>query len=128
MIRTPPVQSPTMTISQYFNSYLDYMAMRGFLQNDSTNLNNKNELDLFIGGCVHSIRLFYISREDWLSTDPIMLQQFVQGSAINTLTFYLRELELPDGPSRSIHYSSRYSEESDSGSEDERKSKSKLRN
>ena len=96
-IRTPPVQSPTKTVSQYFHGYFDYMDMQGYLQDDSTNLNDKHELDLFIEGCVHSERLFIIAREDRLSTDPIVLQRFLQGSIINAFTSYLRELNLLDG-------------------------------
>ena len=116
MIRNPPEQSPTMTISQYFSAYLDFMDMRGFLQNDPTNLNDKNELDQFIGGCTHKLRLFHISRDDRLSKYPIMLQRFVQGSLINTLTLYLRELKLIDGPTK---YSSRTIEDSDTDSDDD---------
>ena len=33
-----------------------------------------------------------------------MLQRFLQGTLINTLTVYLRELELPDGPTHSSYY------------------------
>ena len=84
-------------------------------------------MDNFIEGCVHSERLFAVAREDRQSTDPIMQQRFLQGSIVNTLTSYLRELNLPDGPSQSIHPSSRYSPDSDSDSEDDWKQKSKLK-
>ena len=56
--------------------------MRGYLQNNTTNLNDVNELDNFIEGCVHSERLFAVSREDRQSTDPIMQQSFLQGSIV----------------------------------------------
>ena len=120
-IRTPPVQSPTETIWQYLHTYVDYMDMRGYLQSDATNLNNSNELDLFIEGCTHSAQLFTISRDDRLSSDPIMKLRFTQGAIVNTLTSYLRALALPDGASQTIHHSSRSPPDSDSDSEDDRK-------
>ena len=57
-----------------------------------------------------------------------MLQRFLQGTLINTRTVYLHKLGSPDGPDKSVHHSSRYSEDSDSDSdsENERKPKSKL--
>ena len=73
------------------------------------------------------MKLFQISCEDRKSLDPVMLQRFFQGTLINTLTVYLRELGLPDGPNESVHHSSHYSEDSDSDSEDEQKPKSKLK-
>ena len=77
--------------------------MRGFLQNHSTNLNDTNEFDQFIGGYIRSFKLFHISRDERESMDPVMLQRFLQGTNINTLTIYLREHELPDGPSLSLY-------------------------
>ena len=73
-IRTTPVQSPTETLSQYYHPYLHFYDMRGYLQDNIKNLNDTNELDLFISGCIHSARLFAISREDRLNKDPIMQQ------------------------------------------------------
>ena len=55
-------------------------------------------MDQFIDGCTHSLKLFTIYQDYRKSTDPIMLQQFLQGSLVNTLTIYIQELELPDGP------------------------------
>ena len=49
--------------------------------------------------------------------DPIMLQRFVQGSLINTLTAYLRELELTDGPTK--HSSCHSINDSDTDSDDD---------
>ena len=87
--------------------------MRGFLQNNFTNLNDTNELDQFIGGCIHSIKLFHISCDDRKSLDPVMLQQFLQGTLINTLTVYLCELELPNGPSLSSYCCATANDDSD---------------
>ena len=73
-------------------------------------------IDQFIGGCTHSLKLFTISRDDQKSTNPIMLQRFLEGSLTNTLTAYLRELKLPDGPP---HPSSRHAiDDSDDDSDD----------
>ena len=100
--------------------------MRGYLQRNSTNLNDTDKLDQFIGGCIHSMKLFQISCEDRKSSDPVMLQRFLQGTLINTLTVYLHKLGLPNEPDRSAHHSSRYSENSDTDSENEQKPKTKL--
>ena len=99
--------------------------MRGFQQIDSTNLNDKNLLDQFISGCINSLKLFTISRNDRKSIDPAMLQQFHQGTLINTLTVYLRELELPDGP---LHPSSRQAiDDTDDDSDDAHPTKAKFK-
>ena len=120
LIRTTPVQSLTETLSQYFHRYLHFYNIQGYLQNNIKNLNDKNELDLFIAGCIHSARLFAISREDRLNTDPIMQQRFNQGAIVNTLAYYLCDLHLPDGPSKPVPSSSRYHQDSDSDSDDDR--------
>ena len=89
------------------------MTMRGFLQNNSTNLNDTNELDQFNGGCIHSMKLFHISRYDRKSLDLVMFQRFLQGTLINTLTVYLCELDLPDGPSFSFYCRDTAADDSD---------------
>ena len=101
--------------------------MCGYLQNNSTNLNDPDKLDQFIGGCIHSMKLFHISRDDRKSLDPVMLQRFLQRNLINTLTVYLCKLGLPKGLTESVHHSFCHSDNSDSDSEDEQKPKSKLR-
>ena len=102
--------------------------MRGYLQNNSTNLNDTDKLDQFISGCIHSMKLFHISCDDIKSLNPVMLQRFLQGTLINTLDVYFRKLGLPDGPDGSVHHSSHHSvDDSDSDSEDEQNPKSKLR-
>ena len=106
-IRSPPVQLLSQNLGQYFINYFDYMTMRGYLQNNSINLNDTDKLDQFIGGCIHSMKLFHISCDDRKSLDPVMLQQFLQGTLTNTLTVYLRKLGLPDGPDGPVRHSSR---------------------
>ena len=93
------------------------MDLQAYLQDDCTNLNDKNELDQFIGGCTHSLKLFTISQDDRKSTDHIMLQQFLQDSLINTLTVYLHDLDLPNEPT---HHSSCHAiDDTDDNSDDD---------
>ena len=113
MIRSPPVQLSSQNFGQYFINYFDYMTMRGYLQNNSTNLNDTNELDQFIDGYIHSMKLFHISRDDRKSLDLVMLQWFLQGTLINTLTVYLRKLGLPNGPSLSSYCCNTATDDSD---------------
>ena len=123
IVWSPLTQSPTQTLAQYFIVYVDYMDLQAYQQNDCTNLNDKHELDSFIEGCTHSLKLFNISRDDQKSMDPIMLQRFLQGSLINTLTAYLRELDLPDGPT---HPSSCHDADSDNNTNDDQLSRGKF--
>ena len=69
------------------------------------------------------MKLFHISWDDRKSLDPVILQRFLQGTLINTLTVYLCELGLPDGPDGSVRHFSCYSDNSDSDSEDDRQAK-----
>ena len=92
--------------------------MCGYLQNNSTNLNDTDKLDQFISGCIHSMKLFHISCDNRKSLDPVMLQRFLQGTLINTQTIHLCKLGLPNGPDRPVHHSSCHSvEDSDSDSQ-----------
>ena len=72
--------------------------MRAYLENNSKNWNDKTDFNKFFWGCIHSLKLFNITRENHKSTDPIMVQQFLKGSLVNNLCAYLRKLKLPDGP------------------------------
>lgn len=92
MICSPPKQLTTQILAQYFTDYVDYVDMRAYLQDNSPNLNDKIELDQYIGRCTHALKLFNISRDNQKSTDNIILQQFLQGSLTNTLCAYLRDL------------------------------------
>ena len=112
LVRNPPSQTNLETLAMYYLRYLDYLGVRAFLEESRSNLNNSGELDKFIEGLCHSKALFRISREDRHSTDPHMVLKFKQGAVVTTLTHYLNELDLSNGPASSS--ASQYADDSDS--------------
>jgi len=109
----------------YYLRYLDYLGVRAFLEESRSNLNNSGELDKFIEGLCHSKALFRISREDRHSTDPHMVLKFKQGAVVTTLTHYLNELDLSNGPASSS--ASQYDDDSDSDNDSAPSQFSRLR-
>ena len=79
-------------MAQYYRCYVDFIDKQAYLEDNLKNLNDKTEFDKFLCDCIHSLKLFNILRDDRKSNDPIMLQQFLEGSLINTLFAYLRKL------------------------------------
>ena len=47
MVHTTPVQHPIQLISQYYYTYIYYITLRAYLENNASNLNDTNELDDF---------------------------------------------------------------------------------
>ena len=99
--------------------------MRVFLENNSSTLNDKTELDKFLAGCVHCSKLFSISCEDWLSKDPLLTQKFIQGSIIITLLLYFKELDIINGAVSSANSSRFDIVDSDSDPDNDNKPPSK---
>ena len=71
-VHSPPTQSPTELLAQYYNSYIDSMNLWAYFEDNASNLNDNTELDKFIDGCTHFQALINIAREDRCSTDPIV--------------------------------------------------------
>lgn len=71
--------------------------MKVFLNNNFSNLNDITKLDKFLARCAYSQKLFTITRNDQCSTNPVILQWFLQGSLINTLYAYFHKFDLDDG-------------------------------
>ena len=97
LIQAPPDQLAADTVAQYYQHYIDFIHIQGFLEANRDTLNLPSELDKFISGLSYSAKISIISREERLSTDPNIKQKFTQGSIVTTVTQYLAELELPNG-------------------------------
>jgi hypothetical protein len=97
LIKNPPVQSAAEDLDRYFFRYKDYLHIRAFLTNNENNLNDKHELDNFIGGTRNSAAFRRYTREDRKSNDPLILQQFSQGQIISTLNIIQDELRKTAG-------------------------------
>ena len=101
LVRNPPSHTLLETIAMYYLRYLDYLEVRAFLEETRFNLNKSAELDKFIAGLRHSKALFHISRDERHSKDPHTVLKFQQGAVVTTLTHYLNELDLSNGPASS---------------------------
>ena len=85
LVTYPPRQQPTEPIGQYFHAYLDHLEMKAYIDNISHTLNHKGELDRFIAGTTHHVEFTRLSREERLSSDPVMLRRYTQGQIVTTL-------------------------------------------
>jgi len=85
LVTYPPKQAALEPIGQYFHAYLDYLEMKAYIDNISHTLNHKGELDRFIAGTVHHADFTRLSREERLSSDPIMMRRYTQGQIVTTL-------------------------------------------
>ena len=114
LVRTPPSQTTTETVAQYYLRYIDFLELCAFLEEIRSTLNSSSELAKFIHGMCHSQEIFHISCEERLSQDPSIQRKFTQGALVTSLTHYLSELKLSNGKPYSSH--SRY-DDSDSDSD-----------
>ena len=61
LICAPPTQIATETVAMYFQHYIDFIGLRGFLEENQSTLNMPSELDKFISGLTHSKPILRIS-------------------------------------------------------------------
>ena len=85
LVTYPPKQGASEPIGQYFHAYLDHLEMKAYIDNISHTLNHKGELDRFIAGTIHHVAFTRLSREERLSSDPIMIRRYTQGQIVTTL-------------------------------------------
>ena len=60
MINPPPITYPhqrTSSLLEYYRLFLDYLQLQAFITNSTSTLNDKHELDMFIGNATHSAYL-----------------------------------------------------------------------
>ena len=97
LIRVPSTQLIDKTIAQYSQHYNNFVNTRAFLEENRNSLDTSSELNNFLSGLTHSVKIFLIPCEERLSNDPNIKQKFTQGAILNTVTQYLSEFHLDNG-------------------------------
>ena len=82
LIRTTPSQDLKDDISTYFYRYIDFMQLRGYLENNSKTLDDPYEMDKFISGATYSKEILHLTRDNRRSTDPAILAQYSQSRIV----------------------------------------------
>ena len=95
-----PQQQSGETIHQYFNRYDDYANLQAILENISSNLCHRNELDNFILGLLYSEQYVRITYDEIKSTDPLIQAKYTPGQIVSTLESFDFLINVPPTLSR----------------------------
>ena len=98
LICSLPVQLAFETVAQHFQHYSNYINLRAILEENHISPDQAFKLEKFLAGLTHSQNIFIISQEKLHLNDPQIKQKFTQGAIINTLSQYLDNMNLTDGP------------------------------
>ena len=66
-------------LSKYFHRYKDYLELRAYLNNDSSNINDPDEFDTFMIGADHCFNFRILSHEDRHSRDKKKRHKYPRG-------------------------------------------------
>ena len=61
IIRAPPRQKKTESLTEFYYRYLDSLKLRSFLKDDTQDLDHKTEMDNFIHGTLDASEFFRLS-------------------------------------------------------------------
>ena len=109
LIRTTPSQDLKDDISTYFYRYIDFMQLRGYLENNSKTLDDPYEMDKFISGATYSKEILHLTRDDRRSTDPAILTQYSQSRIVGQLSIIYPKVPTPKSTGTAVTPSERAS-------------------
>ena len=90
MGRIPPIQAKGMSIYEHLEVYKDFLDLKAFTQNISTNLDDINEMTSFLLTCRYGNQILSHSREERRSNDPFLKDKWKKEHVADTITSHLR--------------------------------------
>ena len=86
----------TLSLLAYYRLFIDYLQLRAFIANSTSTLNDKHELDIFIGNAAHSDYLNRVTRDE--RRVRTLRHRYEGPQLVETLQ---RFLQAPDSPALS---------------------------
>ena len=90
---SPPYQQLGMDLQEYYNEYIDFLELRAYNENNTRNLNDFDQMTKFLSGCLWGDQILEKVREDRLSKNKKITDQFSQGQIMNTLKIVVERID-----------------------------------
>ena len=94
LLGSRPKQEPGKTIQQYYDITIGWLQLRAKILNKSDNLNNRDEMDLFINGLYSSKDFFTNTHNDRNSPLPAIQGKYQQNAIVGTLNAIAKRMNI----------------------------------